>query len=76
MPPGGPDAPPWRRVSIIFAYSQDAYSSGRRAHQEEGHVHDLSDVGRYYRDYVDVMAHWDKALPGFSGATLNRGLVR
>ena len=24
----------------------------------------LTDVGRYYRDYVELMAHWDKVLPG------------
>ena len=23
----------------------------------------LSEVGRYYRDYVDLMAHWDQVLP-------------
>ena len=27
--------------------------------------YDLTDVGRYYRDYVELMAHWDKALPDF-----------
>lgn len=26
--------------------------------------YDLGDIGRYYRDYVRLMAHWDKALPG------------
>jgi predicted Zn-dependent protease len=24
----------------------------------------LTDVGRYYRDYVEMMAHWDRVLPG------------
>ena len=24
----------------------------------------LTDVGRYYRDYVELMAHWDQVLPG------------
>ena len=24
----------------------------------------LEEVGRYYRDYVDLMDHWDKVLPG------------
>ncbi len=27
--------------------------------------YDLTDIGRYYRDYVDLMAHWDEVLPGF-----------
>ncbi|MDR3507943.1 MAG: sulfotransferase [Caulobacteraceae bacterium] len=26
--------------------------------------YDLGDLGRYYRDYVDLMAHFDRALPG------------
>jgi tetratricopeptide (TPR) repeat protein len=24
----------------------------------------LEDIGRYYHDYVDLMAHWDRVLPG------------
>lgn len=27
--------------------------------------YDLHDIGRYYRDYVDLMDHWDEVLPGF-----------
>ncbi|MEQ9450580.1 MAG: sulfotransferase [Pseudomonadales bacterium] len=26
--------------------------------------YDLTDIGRYYRDYVELMAHWDDVLPG------------
>lgn len=25
----------------------------------------LADVGQYYRDYIDLMKHWDEVLPGF-----------
>jgi hypothetical protein len=25
----------------------------------------LEDMGRYYRDYEKLMAHWDEVLPGF-----------
>jgi tetratricopeptide (TPR) repeat protein len=25
---------------------------------------DLAEIGRYYRDYVELMAHWDAVLPG------------
>lgn len=25
----------------------------------------LADIGQYYRDYVTLMDHWDKVLPGF-----------
>jgi tetratricopeptide (TPR) repeat protein len=27
-------------------------------------TYDLADVGLYYRDYVDLMDHWDRVLPG------------
>jgi len=26
--------------------------------------YDLADIGHYYRSYVEIMDHWDKALPG------------
>ena len=26
--------------------------------------YDLTDIGRYYRDYVELMDHWDTVLPG------------
>lgn len=28
-------------------------------------TYDLSDIGRYYAQYVRLMAHWDAVLPGF-----------
>jgi hypothetical protein len=30
----------------------------------QGFSYDLTDVGRYYRDYVELMAHFDAVLPG------------
>jgi predicted Zn-dependent protease len=30
----------------------------------QGFSYDLVDVGRYYRDYVELMAHMDRVLPG------------
>jgi tetratricopeptide (TPR) repeat protein len=27
--------------------------------------YDLADIGNYYRQYVKLMEHWDKVLPGF-----------
>jgi hypothetical protein len=27
-------------------------------------TYDLKDLGRYYRDYVSLMDHWDEVLPG------------
>jgi len=28
-------------------------------------TYSLSDIGHYYRDYVELMDYWDKVLPGF-----------
>lgn len=28
-------------------------------------TYDLTDIGRYYSDYVDLMSHWDTALPNY-----------
>jgi Flp pilus assembly protein TadD len=30
----------------------------------QGFTYNLSDIGRYYGDYVDLMAHFDRVLPG------------
>jgi tetratricopeptide (TPR) repeat protein len=27
-------------------------------------TYDLEEIGRYYRDYVELMDHWDRVLPG------------
>lgn len=32
--------------------------------QGQAFSYDLEDLGRYYRDYVELMAHFDAALPG------------
>ena len=32
--------------------------------QGQAFSYDLADIGRYYRDYVELMAHFDEALPG------------
>jgi tetratricopeptide (TPR) repeat protein len=40
--------------------------SGFKQHfaRGQGFTYDLTDIGRYYRDYVDLMAHYDAVLPG------------
>jgi tetratricopeptide (TPR) repeat protein len=40
--------------------------SGFKQHFARGQSfsYDLDDIGRYYRDYVDLMAHFDSVLPG------------
>jgi tetratricopeptide (TPR) repeat protein len=40
--------------------------SGFKQHfaRGQGFTYSLADVGRYYRDYVELMAHFDAVLPG------------
>jgi tetratricopeptide (TPR) repeat protein len=40
--------------------------SGFKQHFAQGQhfTYDLADIGRYYHDYVDLMAHMDEVLPG------------
>jgi tetratricopeptide (TPR) repeat protein len=40
--------------------------SAFKQHFSYGHAfsYDLTDLGRYYRDYVELMAHFDRVLPG------------
>jgi tetratricopeptide (TPR) repeat protein len=40
--------------------------SGFKQHFARGQnfTYDLQDIGKYYHDYVDVMSHFDKVLPG------------
>lgn len=35
----------------------------------------LADVGQYYRDYVELMAHWDHVLPGYVLRVENEALI-
>lgn len=37
--------------------------------------YDLTDIGTYYRDYVDLMAHWKRVLPGFVLQVNNEDLI-
>ena len=40
--------------------------SGFKQHFARGqrYTYGLADIGRYYRDYVELMAHFDRVLPG------------
>lgn len=35
----------------------------------------LTDLGHYYRDYVELMAHWDNVLPGYVLRVENEALI-
>jgi tetratricopeptide (TPR) repeat protein len=40
--------------------------SGFKQHfaRGQGHTYNLTDIGRYYADYADLMAHYDRVMPG------------
>jgi tetratricopeptide (TPR) repeat protein len=43
--------------------------------QGQSFSYDLADLGRYYRDYVELMAHFDEVLPGRVHRVLYEDLV-
>ena len=45
-------------LACCFSNFKQHYAKGQRF------SYDLSDLGRYYRDYVELMAHIDAVLPG------------
>jgi hypothetical protein len=57
-----PDA----RIIDVRRHPLGACFSAFKQHFARGHAfsYELTDLGRYYRDYVDLMAHFDIVLPG------------
>ena len=45
-------------LDCCFSGYKQLFASG------QGFTYGLEKIGRYYRDYVDMMAHWDRVLPG------------
>jgi predicted Zn-dependent protease len=45
-------------VACCFSCFKQHFARG------QSFTYDLEDLGRYYRDYVDLMAHFDAVLPG------------
>jgi tetratricopeptide (TPR) repeat protein len=41
----------------------------------QGFTYDLADMGRYYRDYVRLMAHFDAVLPGQVHRVIHEALI-
>lgn len=39
-------------------------------------AYDQTDIGRYYRDYVEIVAHYDRVLPGRIHTIFHEDLVR
>jgi tetratricopeptide (TPR) repeat protein len=44
--------------------------------QGQAFSYDLADIGRYYRDYVELMDHFDRVLPGRVGRVIYEDLVQ
>lgn len=38
-------------------------------------TYDLADVGQYYKDYIDLMNHWNTVLPGFVLRVSNEDVI-
>jgi len=45
-------------MAACFGGFKQLFASGQRF------SYSLTDIGQYYADYVDLMNHWDKVLPG------------
>ncbi len=45
-------------MDCCFGNYRQLFASGQEF------TYDLADLGRYYRDYVALMDHWDRVLPG------------
>ncbi len=68
------------RAKIIDARRHPLGScfSAFKQHFAQGHAfsYDLADLGRYYRDYVELMAHFDSVLPGRIHRVIYEDLVQ
>jgi hypothetical protein len=45
-------------MACCFSNFKQLFASGQEF------TYGLEDIGRYYRTYVELMAHWDAVLPG------------
>jgi tetratricopeptide (TPR) repeat protein len=57
---------PRARIIDIRRHPMASGFAAFKQHFGQGHAYsyDLAEVGRYYRDYVELMAHYDAVLPG------------
>jgi tetratricopeptide (TPR) repeat protein len=56
-------------LACCFSNFKQHYARGQRF------SYDLTDLGRYYRDYVSLMRHFDAVLPGYVHRTIHEDLV-
>lgn len=45
-------------LSCCFSGFKQLFARG------QGFTYNLTEIGRYYRDYIELMDHWDEVLPG------------
>ena len=45
-------------MACCFSNFKQLFASGQEF------TYDLQDIGRYYKSYVNLMAHWDQVMPG------------
>ena len=45
-------------LACCFSGFKQLFASG------QNFTYSMEEISRYYRDYVELMAHWDKVLPG------------
>ena len=57
---------PQARIIDARRHPLGACFSAYKQHFAQGHAfsYDLTELGRYYRDYIDLMTHFDAVLPG------------
>jgi tetratricopeptide (TPR) repeat protein len=68
---------PRARIIDVRRHPMAAGFSAFRQLFARGHAwsYDLADIGRYYRDYVELMAHFDEVLPGRVRRVIHEDLV-
>jgi tetratricopeptide (TPR) repeat protein len=58
-------------LSCCFSGYKQCFTPGAMPH-----TYDLSEIGRYYRNYVELMAHFDAVLPGRVLRVFHESMVR
>jgi tetratricopeptide (TPR) repeat protein len=68
---------PNARIIDARRHPLDCCWSGFKQHFARGQnfTYSLEDIGRYYRDYVELMAHFDRVLPGRVHRTFHEAIV-
>ena len=66
--------------ATIIDARRGAMATGFSAYKQhfsrgQGFTYDLSELGRYYREYVSMMAHYDEVLPGRAHRVDHEALV-